>query len=158
MKISPELKGLIASLEQQAKADSQNVLAVGVAIVQDGKLLIVTRAPEEDVFPNHQEIPGGGVEKHESLLEALAREMREETSLEIASVIAYLGTMDFQGVSGDMIRQFNFLVEPTHYQVRLNPFEHSALEWLPLDQPEILQDRKMTDLMRKTILEFLPLL
>jgi ADP-ribose pyrophosphatase YjhB (NUDIX family) len=59
-------------------------LAVSAAIVRDGKILIVRRArpPAQGVFT----LPGGVVEPGETLVEAVAREVREETSLTIEPV------------------------------------------------------------------------
>jgi ADP-ribose pyrophosphatase YjhB (NUDIX family) len=56
-------------------------LAVSAAIVRDGKLLVVRRArpPAHGVFT----LPGGVVEVGETLTEAVAREVFEETSLTI---------------------------------------------------------------------------
>jgi ADP-ribose pyrophosphatase YjhB (NUDIX family) len=59
-------------------------LAVSAAIVRDGKILIVRRArpPANGVFT----LPGGVVETGETLTEAVAREVREETGLEIEPI------------------------------------------------------------------------
>jgi ADP-ribose pyrophosphatase YjhB (NUDIX family) len=59
-------------------------LAVSAAIVRDRKVLIVRRArqPSLGVYT----LPGGAVEAGETLEEAVAREVREETALEIAPV------------------------------------------------------------------------
>ena len=59
-------------------------LAVSAAIVRDGKILVVRRAhpPAQGVFT----LPGGVVEVGETLMEAVAREVREETSMAIAPV------------------------------------------------------------------------
>jgi 8-oxo-dGTP diphosphatase len=59
-------------------------LAVSAAIVRDGKVLVVRRArsPAMSVYT----LPGGAVEAGESLADAVAREVREETSLSIEAV------------------------------------------------------------------------
>jgi ADP-ribose pyrophosphatase YjhB (NUDIX family) len=59
-------------------------LAVSAAIIHDGKVLIVRRArpPAQGLFT----LPGGAVETGERLAEALVREVREETQLEIEPV------------------------------------------------------------------------
>ncbi len=56
-------------------------LAVSAAIVRDGKVLIVRRArkPALDLYT----LPGGAVEIGETLMEAVRREVREETALDI---------------------------------------------------------------------------
>ena len=60
---------------------SRPVLGVGAVIVKDGKALIVKRANEP--FKGQWSIPGGRVEPGETLAEAVRREMREETGLEV---------------------------------------------------------------------------
>jgi len=59
-------------------------LAVSAAIVRDGKILVVRRArpPAHGVFT----LPGGVVEVGETLVQAVAREVREETSMAIEPV------------------------------------------------------------------------
>jgi 8-oxo-dGTP diphosphatase len=75
-------------------------LAVSAAIFRDGRVLIVRRArpPAHGLYT----LPGGGVELGETLEEAVVREVREETSLEVEPV-ALAGyrqaiTHDAQGV------------------------------------------------------------
>jgi 8-oxo-dGTP diphosphatase len=60
------------------------ILAVSAAIVRDGKVLIVRRArpPAGGLYT----LPGGVVEVGETLMEAVVREVREETTLAIEPV------------------------------------------------------------------------
>jgi 8-oxo-dGTP diphosphatase len=60
------------------------ILAVSAAIIRDHKVLIVRRArpPANGVYT----LPGGGVEVGETLVEAVQREIREETALTIEPV------------------------------------------------------------------------
>ena len=59
-------------------------LAVSAAIAREGKLLVVrrARAPANGLFT----LPGGVVEAGESLLEAVVREVAEETGMSIEPV------------------------------------------------------------------------
>jgi ADP-ribose pyrophosphatase YjhB (NUDIX family) len=59
-------------------------LAVSAAVVRDGKVLVVRRA--RDPALNLYTLPGGVVENGETLLQAVAREVREETALTIEPV------------------------------------------------------------------------
>lgn len=63
-------------------------LAVSAAIFRDGKILLVrrTREPSRGIYT----FPGGRVEFGESLIEALAREVREETGL-IIDIVGLAG-------------------------------------------------------------------
>ncbi len=59
-------------------------LAVSAAIIRDGKVLVVRRArpPAQGVYT----VPGGVVEAGETLVDAVKREVREETGLDIEPV------------------------------------------------------------------------
>src|SRR5277367_1943706 len=59
-------------------------LAVSAAIFRDGRVLIVRRArpPAHGLYT----LPGGGVELGETLEQAVIREVREETALDVAPV------------------------------------------------------------------------
>ena len=59
-------------------------LAVSAAIVRDGQVLVVQRArpPANGLYS----LPGGVVESGETLIEAVVREVQEETSLAIEPV------------------------------------------------------------------------
>jgi ADP-ribose pyrophosphatase YjhB (NUDIX family) len=59
-------------------------LAVSAAIFRNGRVLIVRRArpPADGLYT----LPGGGVELGETLEQAVVREVREETALEIEPI------------------------------------------------------------------------
>jgi ADP-ribose pyrophosphatase YjhB (NUDIX family) len=59
-------------------------LAVSAAIFRDGRVLIVRRARKPAL--NHYSLPGGAVEVGESLIDAVVREVREETQIDIEPV------------------------------------------------------------------------
>jgi 8-oxo-dGTP diphosphatase len=63
---------------------SRPILAVSAAVIRNGKVLIVRRArpPANGVYT----LPGGGVEVGENLMEAVTREVLEETGLTVAPV------------------------------------------------------------------------
>ena len=59
-------------------------LAVSAAIIRGGKVLVVRRARRPAL--NLDTLPGGAVELGEPLTDAVAREVREETSLSVEPV------------------------------------------------------------------------
>jgi ADP-ribose pyrophosphatase YjhB (NUDIX family) len=59
-------------------------LAVSAAIFRDGRVLIVRRARKPAL--NLYSLPGGAVEVGESLIDAVVREVREETQIDIEPV------------------------------------------------------------------------
>lgn len=128
MKISDEIRLI---LEQIPETETEDIDAydAGVAIVQNGKLLIVKRLESEDAWPGHFELPSGGVEE-ESLLDAMQREMMEETGLEIDEVLSILPHFYYTHTNGKRYKQVTILVQPTHDNVQLHPDEHSEYLWL----------------------------
>jgi mutator protein MutT len=57
------------------------VVGVGGVVIRDGAVLLVQRA--QDPLAGQWTIPGGAVEVGETLKEAVARELMEETGLEV---------------------------------------------------------------------------
>jgi len=70
--------------EQSRTYPTRPYLAVSAAIFRDGRVLIVRRArpPAHGLYT----LPGGGVELGEALVEAVIREVDEETGLKIEPI------------------------------------------------------------------------
>jgi 8-oxo-dGTP diphosphatase len=85
------------------------ILAVSAAIIRDGKVLIVRRArsPAGGLYT----LPGGGVEVGETLIEAVVREVREETALAIEPV-ALAGYREAITRDGDGRIERHFVILP----------------------------------------------
>jgi len=60
------------------------LIAVGAVIVHDARVLLVRRGSEP--LKGHWTLPGGVLELGESLAEGVAREVREETGLDVEPV------------------------------------------------------------------------
>ncbi|MFZ3355056.1 MAG: NUDIX hydrolase [Xanthobacteraceae bacterium] len=106
-------------------------LAVSAAIFRDGRILIVRRArpPAHGIYT----LPGGGVELGETLEEAVTREVREETALEIALVaLAGYRQAIARDAKGDIERHFVILPFAARWiagEVALNE-ELAEAHWL----------------------------
>lgn len=107
-------------------------MVVGAVIFRQGKILLLQRSSAERTFPNMWELPSGRREVSEKTEDALMREVREETGLDI-SVILPFSVFDYQIERPEEIRdtvQINFLTE-----VRRNPTvsiskEHQNFAWV----------------------------
>src|ERR1043166_1358808 len=75
---------------------------VGALILDDiGRVFVHRRAYARELLPGCWDIVGGHVEQGEDLLEALGREVREETGWEVFGepVFAHVADWDFDGHS-----------------------------------------------------------
>jgi ADP-ribose pyrophosphatase YjhB (NUDIX family) len=106
-------------------------LAVSAAIFRDGRVLVVRRAqpPARGVFT----LPGGGVELGETLEQAVIREVREETALEIEPLkLAGYRQMIARDAAGLVERHFVILPFAARWiagEVALND-ELAEAKWL----------------------------
>jgi 8-oxo-dGTP diphosphatase len=106
-------------------------LAVSAAIFREGRVLIVRRArpPAHGIYT----LPGGGVELGETLEEAVIREVREETALEIKPVaLAGYRQAIARDAKGDVERHFVILPFAARWiagEVSLNE-ELAEAHWL----------------------------
>lgn len=67
---------------------SDLVLAVAAAIVREGRVLAMRRAPHKDAGAGLWETVSGRVAADEQPIDAIGREIAEETGLEVGSTIA----------------------------------------------------------------------
>ncbi|QIS76293.1 NUDIX domain-containing protein [Streptomyces sp. DSM 40868] len=114
-------------LARTAAQDGIEKIVVGAVIAsEDGKVLLLHR-PADDYLGGLWELPSGGVEPGEGLLDALGREVAEETGLTVTEVGTYLGHFDYRSGSGRRTRQHNFTASVTGQTVTLS--EHDAHMW-----------------------------
>lgn len=127
----PDLGVLRTVLNRRQRA-SRPIVTVG-ALLQDasGNLLMI----RTHKWGNRWGIPGGKIERGESSMEALKREIREETQLEItdAEFVLVQDCID----SPEFIRPehfilLNYIARVTDTRVVLND-EAEAFQWLPYD-------------------------
>ncbi|KAF5679458.1 nudix domain-containing protein [Fusarium heterosporum] len=99
------------------------------------RILLLQRASSDD-DPNKWEPPGGAVDdQDESILNAAARELREEAGLQADWIGGPVGEPHFFTLDdGKKVCQFNFLVRVTkndgvRLNVKLDPDEHQCFVW-----------------------------
>lgn len=131
-------------LHMRAEATSPFSWVVGLIIERDGHILLLKRRPD-DFLPNLWEIPGGHVDPGESLENALARELFEETGLRLAEIICYVNHYDYAGEFGPT-RQWNFAARTSGGAI-IHP-EHVSYQWTA---PRLLSELPMTSEMRRTL-------
>jgi 8-oxo-dGTP diphosphatase len=106
---------------------------VGAVVVRDGNLLMIQR--DQDPGRGLWSLPGGRVEQGEYLNQALQREVREETGLEI-EVGDLLGILEVVGEPHYVILDF---VATVSQKTEPHPAgDVAAARWVPLDQVDTL--------------------
>lgn len=133
MNFEKELEALTEKLQREAATDKIGKLLTGAAVIVRNRILIVCRSLNDEFLPGYYEIPGGGIDPRETILQGLERELFEETNLRIRTLEEYLGHFNAVSPSGQTVRQFNFLIEPTHDEVKLSG-EHSHFDWWSLGE------------------------
>lgn len=104
------------------------MVAVGAIAVRDGCLLMVRRA--RDPGRGLWSLPGGRVERGELLEEAVAREVREETGVEV-TVGALAGIFEVVGDPHYVV--LDFLAEPAGDAPPRAAQDAAEARWVPLD-------------------------
>jgi len=101
------------------------VWTVGAVILNGrGQAFAQRRSSDRRLFPDTWDIVGGHVEPGESLLDALAREITEETGWRLRRVGAFLGVSTWTGDDGEGVRhEADWVVEVD------GDLEDPALEW-----------------------------
>ena len=116
-------------LIEQALREGVCRYVVAAVISNERQEVLLLERPKHEFFGGIYELPSGEVESGESLEEALCREVKEETGLEISSIKRYLGHFDYLSKNKKMTRQFNFHVEVKDIS-RITLKEHSNYAWV----------------------------
>ncbi|MCW4007143.1 MAG: NUDIX hydrolase [Candidatus Bathyarchaeota archaeon] len=113
------------------------VVGVGAIIIKDGKILLEKRksAPAKGEWS----VPGGLVELGESIEQAVIREVKEETGLDVASprlvdVIDHI-SLDEKGAVKYHFVIIDYFVTATGGELRAAS-DADDLKWVPLDEVE----------------------
>jgi ADP-ribose pyrophosphatase YjhB (NUDIX family) len=115
------------------------VAAVGGLVINDfGELLLVRRAREPGL--GKWGLPGGFVDRHETMVSALCREIREETQL-LVSHIEYLTTSpneyNYHGIISPVIDSFYTCRADNAHKLQLAKEELEHFEWTQPDEEHL---------------------
>jgi len=109
-------------------------VAAKAFIVEDGKLLVLKRRPNDIQKPGIWEIPGGRLNLGENPFEGVKRETKEETGIDI-DVLHPLNVKHFKRDDGQTITLLIFLCKALTDNVKISE-EHSDFKWMHLKNYE----------------------
>ena len=97
------------------------------------KILLVKRASDKKLFPNAWSFPGGKVEEWESLEDAVVREVKEETWLDLLSFEKY------SFINHLYIGKAEWILIP---ETEAKRYSYDELKWLEIafNQTEIIEN------------------
>ena len=124
------------NLKDNAKEDQIERLVVGAIITNKNAEILLIKRKADDFLGGIFEIPGGKVENKESILNALIREEKEETNLDVKNINSYIDKFEYLSGSGKKCRQFNFYVETNADEKKIKLTEHDTYKWINLDEIE----------------------
>ena len=134
--------GLYELLIRKGKQEGIVKNVVGAIILNEkNKVLIVSRKTD-DFMGGIDELPSGNMEQGENIYDALVREVKEETNLDIVNVKSYIGSFDYISGSGKKARQYNFVLDVKNTE-NIILTEHDEYNWLTIE--EIRKNNKITD-------------
>jgi 8-oxo-dGTP pyrophosphatase MutT (NUDIX family) len=130
------------------------ICVVGALIANSaGKVFVMKRSPQRRLFPGCWDIVGGHVDPGETLVEALRREVREETGWVLRGLEAVVDILDWESDAGGvqtLRREFDFLtgVDGDLLNPQLEKDKATEFRWVGrADLPVLLENRKPDDFM-----------
>lgn len=94
-----------------------------VVVFKDGKVLILRRSSTDQWMPNHYGLPGGKIEKEETIYQAACRECKEEINIDV-----YPEDLIFLSKANNKEHAFLYTTKFTG-DLKLD-FEHDDFQWV----------------------------
>ena len=115
---------------------------VGAIILNEKNEALIMSRKTDDFMGEIDELPSGNMEQGENIYEALVREVKEETNLDVVNAKSYIGNFDYVSGSGKKARQYNFVLDVKNTE-NIILTEHDKYNWLTIE--EIRKSSKITD-------------
>lgn len=112
--------------------------AKAVIVNKNEEILILKRSKKEKTHPSAYDLPGGTLEKGESINALLKREIKEETGLDIEGGYLFkVSEYPDRHKKIDDIKGLRFIVRypgNDYEKIKLNKKEHESFEWLDIEK------------------------
>ena len=118
--------------------DAENKhLRCAAALIVDGagRIFVQRRSPDRRLFPDAWDVVGGHLEPGETTLDALRREIEEETGWRLSAILGELGPVTYTGDDGLTRVEEDFLVrvDGDLDNPRLEQDKHTEYRWIGPD-------------------------
>ena len=145
----------LAAFAASAAADGKRLVVGALVVDGAGRIYVQKRSDDRALFPGAWDIVGGHVELGESIREALAREVMEETGWSLRSLGAVVEVIDWEA-GGVERREVDMLVTVAGDLANpvLEGTKHTEGRWLERAQSHVLLERRSaTDVWVHTVVE-----
>lgn len=129
-------------LIENGKEDGIEKNVVGAVIINEKNEILIMSRKIDDFMGGIDELPSGNMEKGETIYEALAREVKEETNLDLKEVVCFINSFDYISGSGKKARQYNFAIK-VEKGGKIALTEHDAYKWESLQSAR--ENNKITN-------------
>lgn len=124
--------------------DGRRWVAAAAIIDERGNVFAQRRSATRKVFPHCWDVVGGHVEEGEGMLDALTREIAEETGWKLSEVLAELCLLDWDPGDGVLRREIDYLVrvEGDLNRPTLEVGKHTEFMWVDESKVPLLHDAR----------------
>ncbi len=126
-------------LKQKAVEDKIYSLVLGGIIINDDKILLVKRA-DNQFMKNLYEFPSGKLEFGETFKQCLERHVQEELNCRVTNVLGYAGHFDYLSDKGQLVRQYNFVLDVENLNEILLSSDHTNYGFFSVSECDNLID------------------
>jgi 8-oxo-dGTP pyrophosphatase MutT (NUDIX family) len=139
----------LAALQYAAESAGRRCCVGALVFDEQGRVFVPRRSPDARNLPGLWDIVGGHVEAGETLLDALRREVREETGWDVVGVprLAFASEWTLPNEPDRPRREFDFVVDISGDLSRpqLAPDEHTDFRWVAGDELSIYDENRGED-------------
>lgn len=117
----------------------------GALIVDDrGRIFIQRRSPQRRLYPNTWDVVGGHLEPGESYLDALFREVPEETGWTVTEILGLVGEYSYRGDDGQdrVERDYVVRVAGDLAAPRLEEGRHTESRWITPAELDVIDEHR----------------
>jgi molecular chaperone GrpE len=131
-------------------------ITVKIVVLNSNHKILLLKRSKESLNAEKWDLPGGWIDKGETIEEAIKREAIEETglSVEVGPIINAVEFPKEHEAFASEKRGLRYIALTTGTEVKLNEEEHSEFKWVSFDEAlEMLEDKGFEAEKKQTIME-----